>query len=392
MVVAIPPSSGTRAHIKQATQQASRRKSSNRRRGLGSSWLLLNGVCLTLNIGLMVTLFIFQTQWMPTPKGNLVLRDHFKTRKEFWKLLRKQKNNYQQGLAWGEGEAQLEAEAEAEAEAEEEEREAEAEAEAEEEEREAEDAEEETAEKNSKAEEKAKTNHKPKSDKTKKNNSPNSDNYDLSQQQYHVIFSTGCSDKQHWQSYMLYHSILTSGQLGQVTRIASGCNETEAKQLQQIHQEQIEPMGGSNGRFHLHLTPEFGSGFHYNNKPYGVAHWMEHVLGYHQDHSPQVAEHDDTILLLLDPDMVFMRPFVNDFTKHEMWRPRTSYPLVDRVKHGYPMASEYGYGNQWFHKTKIAQIKGFEQSPVPNLTKADIDENYHAGPPVRVANVLVGMK
>ena len=178
-----------------------------------------------------------------------------------------------------------------------------------------------------------------------KNNSPNLplEQYDLSKQQYHVIFSTGCSTKQHWQSYMLYYSIISSGQTGQVTRIASGCTDEESQQLAQIHKDQIEPMGkiglaeGDPTRFHLHMTPEFGKDFHYNNKPYGVAHWMENVLGYSQETAS--TEHDDTILFLLDPDMVFMRPFVNDFTHQEMWVPRKSFPRITRVQHGYPMAS-----------------------------------------------------
>jgi hypothetical protein len=78
--------------------------------------------------------------------------------------------------------------------------------------------------------------------------------------EFHIIFSTGCTQKQHWQSYVLFHSTVESGQTGHVTRIASGCQPEE---MEKLHATQIVPMGkhfpNSDSRFHLHLTPEFGS-------------------------------------------------------------------------------------------------------------------------------------
>ena len=37
---------------------------------------------------------------------------------------------------------------------------------------------------------------------------------------YHVVFSTGCSAFQDWQSYVFFHRALLSGQEGHVTRVA----------------------------------------------------------------------------------------------------------------------------------------------------------------------------
>jgi len=170
---------------------------------------------------------------------------------------------------------------------------------------------------------------------------------------FHIIFSTGCSPKQHWQSYLLFHSIVESGQTGHATRIASGCNHQQAEDIQAVFAKEIQPMAPD--RFHLHLTPEFGIiqektatqkaiYFHYLNKPYGVAHWMEHALGYNLRTTPTVPEHDNTIVVLLDPDMVFLRPFVNDFSGREIWTTRTSYPIRTNIRHGFPMANEYAYG------------------------------------------------
>lgn len=355
----IPPSPGTKESIKNA-KATSPRSGNKRRKSVNphsSSWLWLNGVCLFINIGLMVTLFGFHAYWMPH-QTNMVIKSHIKNRKELWKLMSAQRKG---GLGKPgaskeeEGAAAVGADALTE---------------------------EELGGGSLKNPEEG-------SSQAKElpytlGNSPNDDDYDMSKQQYHVIFSTGCSAKQHWQSYMLFYSMVTSEQTGQITRIASGCSEEEAAELEEIHKVQIEPMGmdmpyKGKSRFNLHMTPEFGSGFHYNNKPYGVAHWMEHVLGYSEAKDVWSTNHDDTILFLLDPDMIMMRPFVNDFSHTEKWLPRKSYPQVDRIKHGYPMASVYLYGNQWYYKTNITAIVG--KSPCTSYTKQQIDENYHAGPP-----------
>ena len=389
---AIPPSASTKEAIRNGSPRSgngSPTRSGNRKRKkrgftipFSQTWLKLTGACLIINIGLMATIFIFHSSWMPR-SSSMVMKAHARNRKELWKLLRGRHeqpeshgvaedggssdkefgghNNNGGGDINGDDTSSRDKAAIREAAA--------------------------AAAVAAKA--KPVVDHASSIEEQElpftSGNSPNKDDYDISKQQYHIIFSTGCSVKQHWQSYQLYYSMVTSKQQGQVTRIASGCTDEEATELAQIHEEQILPMGligqedTGKSRFHLHMTPEFGEGFHYNNKPYGVAHWMEHILGYGEDKTS--TNHDDTILFLLDPDMVMMRPFVNDFTHNEMWVPRTSYPMVDRIKHGHPMASEYGYGNQWFHKTDITKMLNGGHSPIVDLTTADIDENYHAGPP-----------
>ena len=88
---------------------------------------------------------------------------------------------------------------------------------------------------------------------------------------HQVIFSTGCSTFQDWQSYIFFFHAFKAGQPGHVTRIASGCSPEEAEDLKRLHKQRIEIMSD---RFHLHLTPEFskvkpGVKFKYMNKPYG---------------------------------------------------------------------------------------------------------------------------
>lgn len=74
---------------------------------------------------------------------------------------------------------------------------------------------------------------------------------------YHTVFSTGCSTFQDWQSYVLFYHLMASGQEGHVTRIASGCDDKDAKILQELFDKEIASMAP--GRFHLHLTPDFSS-------------------------------------------------------------------------------------------------------------------------------------
>lgn len=198
--------------------------------GVSSSWLWLSGVCLFINVGLIFTLFAFHASWMPK-QISMVKRAQLRNRKQLWRLMAGK--DVEGGDVPG-GDA------------------------------------EEVIGDNMEGGGSASSSSGVVADfPYSVGNSPNNEDYDIEKQEYHVIFSTGCSDKQHWQSYMLFYSMVTSEQTGQVTRIASGCSEEETKQLEIIHREQIEPMGmdmpyKGRSRFNLHMTPEFGEGFHYN--------------------------------------------------------------------------------------------------------------------------------
>ena len=70
----------------------------------------------------------------------------------------------------------------------------------------------------------------------------------------HIVFSTSCHDQMHWESYVFFYHAWKVKQPGTVTRIASGCNEKEAKQAQDFYEKTIKTMSD---RFYLHLTPDF---------------------------------------------------------------------------------------------------------------------------------------
>lgn len=216
---------------------------------------------------------------------------------------------------------------------------------------------------------------------------------------YHTIFSTGCSIFQDWQSYVFFYHIFRSGQEGHVTRIVSGCDDKDTKDITKIFKDEIEPMrrnnddathinNNNNHHHHLHLTPDFSrvpkkskGAFKYFNKPFGVRHWMEHALGYPDNHKL----HDDSIIILMDPDQIMLRPFTNDFTNSsEKWK--LNFPRYKtKVGHGSPFAQQYGYGLQWLDKVNPENVfrdSGRLPTPVSNLTRKEAFDYYMAmGPP-----------
>lgn len=200
---------------------------------------------------------------------------------------------------------------------------------------------------------------------------------------YHTIFSTGCSIFQDWQSYVFFYHVMQSGQEGHVTRIASGCNEADRKKLQEMFDKEISVMRP--GIHHLHQTPDFSrvpkkdpKKFKYFNKPFGVRHWMETALGYPENHKL----HDDSIIILMDPDQIVLRPFTNDFTNSsEVWR--SPKKAKRKVEHGSPFSQQYGYGLQWLDQVNLEYV--FEgKSPVMKLDRKDGFSYYSGMGPVSV--------
>ena len=220
--------------------------------------------------------------------------------------------------------------------------------------------------------------------------------HNTNEHQLHLVFSTSCGPKQDWQSHLLFYSALRVKQPGIITRIASGCNEEEVAALRKLHGEVI---AGLSERFKLHVTSGDWRGdteFHttkYWNKPFGVKHWMEEVLGYThnvtKDGEYMFREnplHDSDIVILTDPDMILQRPIANDFSKDtapKFWHPevKDQLHLYYSVTHGRPMAQTYAYGYDWRKAYgKLAYVVG-PNSPVHALSNRDALDYYTAGPP-----------
>lgn len=160
-----------------------------------------------------------------------------------------------------------------------------------------------------------------------------------------VAFSTDCSFFQDWQSLILFYSALQVRQPGKVTRIASGCTSDDEKRLNILYNELFPSL--FNKKFFVHFTPDFkrdpktGESYDFYNKPFGIHHWLRFA-------SPPL--HSDTVVFLIDPDMLLLEPFTLNLRD----RSRLQLPHHDNLDEipleiglGYPVAQAYGLGAPW---------------------------------------------
>jgi hypothetical protein len=202
---------------------------------------------------------------------------------------------------------------------------------------------------------------------------------------------------QDWQSHAFFYHAHKVGQPGNVTRIVSGCTPDEQHQLLKSHDIQwtLSP------DFHIHFTPDYSNRsikpnkpYRYFNKPFGMKHWMEHALGYnestnnqHNKKQAQTNVNDDTVIILLDPDQILLRPLTHDYNDVNMkWMPRRNANLSKVVQRKSTMAQAYGYGNQWLTKVNLTQLlpDNDKTSPLWKLSR-DTAARFAAGPPYLAA-------
>ena len=196
----------------------------------------------------------------------------------------------------------------------------------------------------------------------------------------YIVFSTSCTDQQDWESYVLFFHCWRLRQPGSVTRIASGCNEEKAAKLEEFHRNFIETLSPN---FHLHLTPDFSRThlekekhpYKYNNKPYGLLHWLEN--------GPQKGNLPDSndLLVLMDPDMILLRPIISAAAIADdeslLWVENESSTKEERFATYGPVAQQDGYlTNSWM--PLVPKILS------PNRTQPAYPEGpvrWNAGPP-----------
>ena len=163
----------------------------------------------------------------------------------------------------------------------------------------------------------------------------------------HIAFCTDCSFYQDWQTLLVFHSAMTIGQKGTVTRIASGCNDEKKAQLTALYLKLFP-------QYHVHFTPDFKMDektkkkYDFYNKPYGVQHWLDHA-------EPPIAS--GVVIALIDPDMILLRPITVRIANEKNLINLYSFnPSVDkvpeRVKSGVAAAQLYGLGAPWTTKSK----------------------------------------
>lgn len=199
---------------------------------------------------------------------------------------------------------------------------------------------------------------------------------------FHLVFSTGCSADQDWQSYAFFYHILKSGQEGDVTRVASGCTIIGAMGLKQHFKTKISPMAPD--RFHLFLTPDFSKSvlpnvkYKFFNKPYGLQYWMKNGLKYEENRDAL----DDKIFIILDPDQIVLRPFRQSYEDDDQIVFHWPHSVIHKaVTHGHPMAQVYMFGSNWVDKLVPAAIFNHTHSPVAQWTRWLVGMYFAAGPP-----------
>ena len=189
----------------------------------------------------------------------------------------------------------------------------------------------------------------------------------------HLVFSTGCSLWQDWQSLVFFYHVKKVGQVGNVTRIVSGCNGDQAQQLSDFHQQYVNNALSEN--FHVHFTPDYSTilpnvKYKYFNKPFGLKHWMEESLGYSSSSSASSSAslailnnntHDQDVIILLDPDQILLRPLTDDYSNVDM-RWTADLGFHKRVQQGIVFAQQYGYRSDWLTDVNVAHVLQNETS------------------------------
>ena len=195
-----------------------------------------------------------------------------------------------------------------------------------------------------------------------------------------MAFSTACSLFQDWQSFIFFYYAFKVSQPGYVTRIASGCSQQQQEDLKIFHKTVISKLSPN---FSVHFTPEFshvsGDDYKYYNKPFGLQHWLQHGLKYEENKD----KYKDAIFIILDPDMMLLRPLTYDFTDsniiiHNSVR---GVPSVRKVLHGQPWASIYGFGDGPFRVDLNYVFANMTDSPALRVRDEEKVNNYAGGPP-----------
>ena len=211
-------------------------------------------------------------------------------------------------------------------------------------------------------------------------NTAASDGRDGSFPDHYMTFSTACSPSQNWQSFLFFYYAHKVQQPGYVIRIASGCSESQQQELIKIHENVISKLSPN---FSVHFTPDFarvsGDNYKYYNKPFGLQHWLEHGLQYKLNEKKL----EDAIIMILDPDMILLRPLTYDFTESNVMIHRSNRgpPKIRKVMHGQPWASLYAFGDGPFRVDLKHVFANHTDSPALKTTHEERANNYPGGPP-----------
>mmetsp|Transcript_2505 Transcript_2505/g.3511 ORF Transcript_2505/g.3511 Transcript_2505/m.3511 type:complete len:334 (+) Transcript_2505:91-1092(+) len=132
------------------------------------------------------------------------------------------------------------------------------------------------------------------------------------------------------------------------------------------------------------MEKALGYSYYQTNKDSSSA--AETVI-FHDNH-----EFDNSIVILIDPDMILQRPILNDFSDKisdkssnaNAWQLKdhdNMNMLYSKVSHGHPVAQLYYYGTDWrLAYGNLTHVVGAD-SPVHRLLAEDAFHHYRVGPP-----------
>eukprot|EP00485_Elphidium_margaritaceum_P005219 CAMPEP_0202699934 /NCGR_PEP_ID=MMETSP1385-20130828/13147_1 /ASSEMBLY_ACC=CAM_ASM_000861 /TAXON_ID=933848 /ORGANISM="Elphidium margaritaceum" /LENGTH=522 /DNA_ID=CAMNT_0049357013 /DNA_START=54 /DNA_END=1622 /DNA_ORIENTATION=- len=200
----------------------------------------------------------------------------------------------------------------------------------------------------------------------------------------HIVFTTGCSGYQNWQSETLLYSWARVQHPGRITRIIAGCKDDTERSL-----ANRTAVPNDDNRILFYFVPDYTptandskgvkSGhrpFHYFNKPHGMKQWI----------ASEFERLHENVIVLIDPDMIVLRPFLlhMESTAKEWaeWQhahtkdgdggsPRDLY-----VREGHAVAQKYGIGAKW------VKWSGFcDERASCRPSDRDAWKYYSVGPP-----------
>lgn len=168
----------------------------------------------------------------------------------------------------------------------------------------------------------------------------------------HFVFSTSCSGYQHWQTELLYWSFKAVRQRGSLTRIVADCSDSEKERLLRRYATVAPDL-------QVCFAPASTMpGYKYFNKPFGLRHWLERFAG-----APTA---DDAVVVLIDPDFIFLRPLEREDLG---------------AAPGRPVGQAYGLGSRWlgFNRTHVCRHLDADCGTLTDPSVAV--DSYAVGPP-----------
>jgi len=220
----------------------------------------------------------------------------------------------------------------------------------------------------------------------------------------HLVFSTDCSSYQHWQSYVLYYSAVQVRQKGTITRIISGCDDTQMQDMIAWHQQNVLPLTKEPKKFTLHFTPNYDhpilQSYVFVNKPFGLLHYFENynpdkdehgfsteARHIQRSHNQSLQLNPNDIIAVIDPDMMFLKPLTHDFTPSQSFQPvyapgnePTDNNSITVVQHGHPFSARYSVGDPW-RQFNLPYITGSDTTPALNFTSEEAIAHFQVGSP-----------